>query len=129
MGKSEYHIEVQIVVLSARPDTSSNARLAEAALAAGVSLSLVDAMELTAGLVDSVSARGSLAVIAVVGRGMAGTPGIASRVFSALAANSINVIAIARVRIWNPSREVRPGQLQDTHLMGVVSLRFSWVGW
>jgi aspartokinase/homoserine dehydrogenase 1 len=53
-------------------------------------------MELTAGLVDSISSRAGLAVIAVVGRGMAGTPGIASRVFSALAAHGINVIAIAQ---------------------------------
>ena len=52
--------------------------------------------ELSAGLVDSVSARGGVAVIAVVGRGMAGTPGIAARVFSALAAGGINVIAIAQ---------------------------------
>jgi predicted amino acid-binding ACT domain protein len=53
-------------------------------------------MELTGGLVDSVTARDGVAVIAVVGRGMAGTPGIAARVFSALAANGINVIAIAQ---------------------------------
>ena len=53
-------------------------------------------MELTAGLVDSVSSRGGLAVIAVVGRGMAGAPGIAARVFTALAAGGINVIAIAQ---------------------------------
>ncbi|MCG6923739.1 MAG: aspartate kinase [Acidobacteria bacterium] len=54
------------------------------------------AMELTAGLVDSVSARPGVAVIAVVGRGMAGSPGIAARVFSALAAGGVNVIAIAQ---------------------------------
>ena len=36
------------------------------------------------------------AVIAVVGDGMAGTPGIAARVFSALAASKINVVAIAQ---------------------------------
>ncbi len=54
------------------------------------------ALELTAGLVDSIGARDDVAVIAVVGRGMAGTPGIAARVFSALAAHGINVIAIAQ---------------------------------
>jgi aspartokinase/homoserine dehydrogenase 1 len=53
-------------------------------------------MELHAGLVDSVTARAGVAVLAVVGRGMAGTPGIAARVFSALAAGGINVIAIAQ---------------------------------
>jgi aspartokinase/homoserine dehydrogenase 1 len=52
--------------------------------------------ELAAGLVDTVSRRSGLAVIAVVGDGMAGTPGIAARVFGALAQASINVIAIAQ---------------------------------
>jgi aspartokinase/homoserine dehydrogenase 1 len=53
-------------------------------------------LELAGGLIDSVTARDGVAVIAVVGRGMAGTPGIAARVFSALAAAGINVIAIAQ---------------------------------
>jgi aspartokinase/homoserine dehydrogenase 1 len=52
--------------------------------------------ELQAGLIDSVGARKGLAVMAVVGNGMAGTPGIASRVFSALAHGGVNVIAIAQ---------------------------------
>ena len=49
-----------------------------------------------AGLVDGVTARRGVAVIAVVGRGMAGTPGVAARVFSALASARVNVIAIAQ---------------------------------
>jgi bifunctional aspartokinase / homoserine dehydrogenase 1 len=52
--------------------------------------------ELAAGLIDGVSARPGLAVLAVVGNGMAGTPGIAARVFSALAAGRVNVIAVAQ---------------------------------
>ena len=52
--------------------------------------------ELNAGLIDSVTAQPGVAVIAVVGDGMADTPGIAARVFSALAANAINVVAIAQ---------------------------------
>jgi aspartokinase/homoserine dehydrogenase 1 len=52
--------------------------------------------EIHAGLVDGVSARRDVAVIAVVGRGMPGTPGVAARVFSALASARINVIAIAQ---------------------------------
>jgi aspartokinase/homoserine dehydrogenase 1 len=52
--------------------------------------------ELATGLIDGVVARSGVAVIAVVGRGMAGTPGIAARVFSALAAGGVNVIAIAQ---------------------------------
>src|SRR5262249_55782532 len=52
--------------------------------------------ELASGLVDDVAARKGMAVVAVVGDGMAGTPGIAARVFSALAAGRINVVAIAQ---------------------------------
>jgi aspartokinase/homoserine dehydrogenase 1 len=52
--------------------------------------------ELASGLIDSVTARHGLAVMAVVGNGMAGTPGIASRVFTALARSGVNVVAIAQ---------------------------------
>ncbi len=52
--------------------------------------------ELSSGLIDAVTARKGIAVIAVVGDGMAGAPGIAARVFSALAAGSINIVAIAQ---------------------------------
>lgn len=52
--------------------------------------------ELHAGLIDTVAARDGLAVIAVVGEGMAGTPGIAARVFAALAEGAVNVIAVAQ---------------------------------
>jgi aspartokinase/homoserine dehydrogenase 1 len=52
--------------------------------------------ELATGLIDNVSARPGMAVIAVVGDGMVGTPGVAARVFSSLAAASLNVVAIAQ---------------------------------
>jgi len=52
--------------------------------------------ELDQGLIDRVSARTQVSVIAVVGDGMAGTPGIAARVFTALEAGGINVVAIAQ---------------------------------
>src|SRR6185295_6081220 len=52
--------------------------------------------ELASGLVDNVSARTGIAVIAVVGEGMAGAPGIAARVFTSLASGGINVVAIAQ---------------------------------
>ena len=52
--------------------------------------------ELATGLIDNVSARPGMAVVAVVGDGMAGTPGIAARVFGALAGGGVNVIAIAQ---------------------------------
>jgi bifunctional aspartokinase / homoserine dehydrogenase 1 len=52
--------------------------------------------ELASGLIDNVTARAGMAVVAVVGDGMAGAPGIAARVFSALSAGGINVVAIAQ---------------------------------
>jgi aspartokinase/homoserine dehydrogenase 1 len=52
--------------------------------------------ELSSGLIDNVTARSGMAVVAVVGDGMVGSPGIAARVFSALATGGINVVAIAQ---------------------------------
>ena len=52
--------------------------------------------ELSTGLVDQVAARPEMAVVAVVGEGMVGTPGIAARVFTALASAGISVVAIAQ---------------------------------
>ena len=52
--------------------------------------------EIASGLIDNVTAKPGMAVVAVVGDGMAGTPGIAARVFSALATARINVVAIAQ---------------------------------
>jgi bifunctional aspartokinase / homoserine dehydrogenase 1 len=52
--------------------------------------------ELASGLVDSITARSDMAVVAVVGDGMAGSPGVAARVFTALATGGINVVAIAQ---------------------------------
>jgi len=46
--------------------------------------------------IDGVEVRGGVATLAVVGMGMSGTPGIASRTFDALAAGGINVVAIAQ---------------------------------
>jgi len=52
--------------------------------------------ELASGQIDDVTARKGMAVVAVVGDGMAGSPGVAARVFTALAAARINVVAIAQ---------------------------------
>lgn len=52
--------------------------------------------EITHGWIDGVTARTSMSVVAVVGDGMAGTPGISARVFTALEAGGINVVAIAQ---------------------------------
>src|SRR6185436_12992420 len=52
--------------------------------------------EIEQGLIDGVSARPNMTVIAVVGDGMAGTPGISARVFAAMESGGINVVAIAQ---------------------------------
>ena len=46
--------------------------------------------------IDEVEARPGLATLAVVGLGMAGHPGIAARVFRALAEAKVNIVAIAQ---------------------------------
>ncbi len=52
--------------------------------------------ELERHLIDSVRSVENIVVIAVVGSGMRGTPGIAARVFNALGGLDINVVAIAQ---------------------------------
>jgi aspartokinase/homoserine dehydrogenase 1 len=52
--------------------------------------------EIARGEIDGVEVSKGMATVAVVGLGMAGTPGIAAGVFSALAAGGINVVAIAQ---------------------------------
>ena len=46
--------------------------------------------------VDGISGRDDIVIVAVVGSEMAGTPGIAARVFGALGEANINVVAIAQ---------------------------------
>ncbi len=54
------------------------------------------ARELDRGQIQDVAASADIAVLAAVGDGMAGTPGIAARLFDALARSRINVRAIAQ---------------------------------
>lgn len=54
------------------------------------------AEELQRNEVDDISVRAALTTIAVVGSGMASTPGIAARIFSAVAEAGVNVVAIAQ---------------------------------
>ncbi|MDW8259763.1 MAG: aspartate kinase, partial [Gammaproteobacteria bacterium] len=54
------------------------------------------ARELHEGQIQSVVTDPQLAILAVVGDGMAGTPGIAAKVFNALGAAGVNVRAIAQ---------------------------------
>lgn len=54
------------------------------------------ARELADGQIQSVAVDSDLAILAVVGDGMAGLPGIAAKVFNALGAAGVNVRAIAQ---------------------------------
>lgn len=61
-----------------------------------------DALERTFGeeirrrLIDRVTIEPDIVIVAIVGEGMRGTPGIAARLFSALGERSVNVIAVAQ---------------------------------
>jgi aspartate kinase len=48
------------------------------------------------GLIREVTAEDDVCVIAVVGAGMRGTPGVASRIFSAIARRGVNIRMIAQ---------------------------------
>jgi bifunctional aspartokinase / homoserine dehydrogenase 1 len=52
--------------------------------------------ELEEGQIQSVDTAADLAILAVVGDGMAGTPGVSAKVFNALGAAAVNVRAIAQ---------------------------------
>ncbi|MGH8295690.1 MAG: bifunctional aspartate kinase/homoserine dehydrogenase I, partial [Steroidobacteraceae bacterium] len=52
--------------------------------------------ELKEGQIQSVEVDPDLAILAIVGDGMAGTPGVAAKVFNSLGAASVNVRAIAQ---------------------------------
>lgn len=54
------------------------------------------ALELARRDIDRVSALDDIVVVTAVGAGMRGTPGVAARLFGALASKSINAIAIAQ---------------------------------
>lgn len=64
--------------------------------AAAAALSRAFEREQAAGQVQGVQHIGGISVLAVVGDGMAGTPGVAARLFGALARARVNVRAIAQ---------------------------------
>lgn len=68
----------------------------EQAKAAQRCLNEAFAFERSARLIDDVHVEQQIAVLAVVGLGMKGTPGIAARVFSAMSRKKINILAIAQ---------------------------------
>jgi aspartokinase/homoserine dehydrogenase 1 len=67
-----------------------------AADAAASALATAFAPQIASGEIDGVEVRRGVATIAIVGSGMAGSPGIAARFFTALADARVNVVAIAQ---------------------------------
>ena len=64
--------------------------------------------------VDRISAQHEVAIVAVVGAGMLGRPGIASEVFGSLADRGINIISIAQGSSeYNLSLVVAQGDADD----------------
>jgi aspartate kinase len=51
---------------------------------------------LTHGYVKPIQVDANVGLIAVVGEGMRGTPGLAGRIFTAISRDNINIIAIAQ---------------------------------
>src|SRR5665213_2307700 len=54
------------------------------------------AMELTHGYLKPIAVDDNVGLLAIVGEGMRGTPGLAGRVFTAISRENINIIAIAQ---------------------------------
>jgi len=67
----------------------------EASLLANA-LNEVFALEIGAGVIETVVSRPSVAVISIIGQGMSGTPGISGKLFQSLGKVGINVLAIAQ---------------------------------
>ena len=89
---------VSVVMISQGSSEHSICCVVQQAVAEKARLLLSDAFarELSAGAIQSVSAEPGIAVLAVVGDGMAGVPGVAARLFAALGRARINVRAIAQ---------------------------------
>lgn len=89
---------VSVVMISQGSSEHSICSVVQSREAAAAKKALEDAFrrELDSKLIEAISITDGIAVLAVVGDGMAGTPGIAARLFNSLARANINVRAIAQ---------------------------------
>jgi aspartokinase len=62
----------------------------------GAALEAAFASEIRHREIDGVTVERQIVIVAVVGEGMRGTPGIAARLFRALGDEAVNVIAVAQ---------------------------------
>jgi bifunctional aspartokinase / homoserine dehydrogenase 1 len=90
--------QVSVVMISQGSSEHSICCVVQQSVAEKARVLLCEAFsrELSAGAIQSVSAEPGIAVLAVVGDGMAGQPGVAARLFAALGRARINVRAIAQ---------------------------------
>ena len=80
-------------------------------------------LELERGRIDRIDVKAPVAILAIVGEGMRGTPGIAQRLFDAIGRSRINVLAIAQGSSeLNVSVVVDQADLQRA--VGAVHTRF-----
>jgi bifunctional aspartokinase / homoserine dehydrogenase 1 len=93
---SEHGMSVSLITQSSSEQSICFTVPEKEAAAAREHLERTFAAEIGRREVDSVQVQLGMATVAVVGLGMAGTPGIAARVFSSLAAADINLVAIAQ---------------------------------
>src|SRR2546426_874013 len=93
-----HRAEVSVVMISQGSSEHSICCVVEAARAEQAVAVLREAFarELERGQIQSVEAQLDVTVLAAVGDGMAGTPGIAARLFDSLARSGVNVRAIAQ---------------------------------
>lgn len=89
---------VSVVMISQGSSEHSICSVVQSKEADAARLALTEAFrrELDSRLIEAISVTPDISVLAVVGDGMAGTPGIAARLFEALARTGINVRAIAQ---------------------------------
>jgi aspartokinase/homoserine dehydrogenase 1 len=91
-------VGVSVALISQASSEHSICLVVPSALAdaAQDALSAAFAEQLARQEVERIDVRADLAIMAIVGLGMSGTPGVASRLFSAIADANVNVIAIAQ---------------------------------
>jgi aspartokinase/homoserine dehydrogenase 1 len=93
---SERGISVTMISQSSSESSICLAVPGDEAFAAESAIKRALRADLSRGDVDEVEARPGVALVGVVGLGMAHTPGVAARVFRALGARRVNVLAIAQ---------------------------------
>jgi aspartokinase/homoserine dehydrogenase 1 len=92
------HVGVSVSLISQASSEHSICLVVPSAVAAAAGDALRDAFaeQLVQGEIEGIDVRTDTAILAVVGLGMMGTPGIAARLFGAIADAKANVIAIAQ---------------------------------